>query len=93
MDYASLVQSVGRPGESIYAYSIPNYSPIQAITKIPSGQAGFSGGNGNSQSNLESKTTKPGLPEDYRVQASKIQNDAVINKMSIVPGMLLNLIA
>jgi hypothetical protein len=93
MDYSSMVQSVGRPGENFYVYSTPNYSPIQAIASIPSGQAGFSGSNENSESRLETKSKKPTLPEDYRSRAESIQKDVAANRTAIVPGMLLDIFA
>ncbi|MCC5815068.1 MAG: hypothetical protein JJT78_09950 [Leptospira sp.] len=100
MDFAGTVQSIGRTGESIYAYSTPNYSPIQAVPPVRGGQGSFSQGNGNNQNRfadiyksnqLESDKSK--LSSDYRLKAQSIQNDAKSHKQVITPGMLLDIIA
>lgn len=100
MDFAGTVQSIGRTGESVYAYSTPNYSPIQAVPPVRGGQGSFSRQNGNNPNRFQDAynstqnfKTNASLAEDYRARAMSIQKDAQSHKQVITPGMLLDIYA
>jgi hypothetical protein len=89
MEMSSLVQSIGRPGESAYIYNLPNYSAIQPIAPVNGRQGSFESGYGNQKSS----SPKSSLSDDYKDRATKIIDDSKTKGSSIFPGMLLNLIA
>lgn len=89
MEMSSLVQSIGRPGESSYIYSLPNFAPIQPVAPVNGRQGSFESGYGNQKSS----SPKTNLTDDYKDRASKIINESKSKGSSIFPGMLLNLIA
>ncbi|WCL49532.1 hypothetical protein [Leptospira sp. GIMC2001] len=88
MEFHGVSQSIGRPGEALYAYSTPNYSPIQPVPRIPGGQAGFSNGYGNSNTRDNQHLTN-----DYREKAAQIQRNVAEHKEALTPGMLLDIVA
>lgn len=96
MDYSSLTQSVGRPGETVYMTQTPSYSPIQPVPAIPSGQAGFfrNGGNPYKDTETHARSTRPNYTaEEMRKRAEQIQSEAKSQKLAIVPGMVVDFFA
>ena len=89
MELSSLVQSIGRSGESAYIYTLPNYAPIQPVTPVQGRQGHFDSNLGNSKNS----SNKTNLSQDYKEKANKILSDSKSIGSSIVPGMILNLIA
>jgi len=89
MELSSLVQSIGRSGESAYVYTLPNYAPIQPVNPVQNRQGHFDSNLGNSKNS----PNRSNLSQDYKEKANQIMNDSKSTGNSIVPGMLLNLIA
>ncbi len=90
MDFAGIVQPVGRSGEIFYISSIPNDSPIQAITPVRGKQGSFFGYS-DSRTQSYPKSENSSLPSNYREIALEIRNRANAGLDVIVPGMLLDL--